>query len=179
MTEKGQEQGWPCWVVAGPFAARLGLSKSQSDVLTRCWWLLPCQALIWKHPPAGVRPPVNVTHSVTVLCSSDRVSTALDRFKRGRVSAGLGSRVAANLRAAEPLLGWISSAWPQQLLLLEIKMVLSRSEAWMVLVCLAHICTSVCSYSHGFLKCVGLWFRWFLSYTTNPSCYELLMLYWK
>lgn len=63
MTKKGQEQDQLCWVVAGHFAERLSFSKSQSDVVTRGWWLLPCQSrsFLLKHPPTGAKPWVNVS----------------------------------------------------------------------------------------------------------------------
>lgn len=40
-------------------------------------------------------------------CSGDRVSTALDRFKRGRVPA---VQSGCKSEAGEPLLGWAASA---------------------------------------------------------------------
>lgn len=152
MTEKGQEQGQPCWVVAGPFAARLGLSKSQSDVLTRCWWLLPCQALAFKAPSSRCEP----TRKCHPLCHRAAAQVSEHRF--GQVQEGPcfcrpWQSSGCKSEGAEPLLHFFCLTTAAASL--EIKMFLSRNEALIVLVCLAHICTSVCSYSHEFLKCVG------------------------
>lgn len=151
MTEKGQEQGRPCWVVAGPFAARLGLSKSQRDVLTRCWWLLPCQAFAFR---AGVRPPVNVTLFVTALLLRRQSGHSFGQVQEGPCSCRPGqSRVATtNLSHCQAgfLLPDTTAAASSG-----IQMFLSRNESLMVVVCWARICTSVCRHSHEFLKHVG------------------------